>query len=521
VTDLSVRPHSRVVDERRCRARSLNSSATRTTPSATATLTDRAITQASAWIRSYRRLALASDVVVILAANVLGLYLRFGIFSSPVEFAHETKLSYRFAAFFVVAGWLIATYAVGSYDVRYLGTGSEEFKRVVQASVLVAAGIGLVCYLAQANLSRGYVATTLAIGTAGLVCSRYLLRKYVHGLRSTDGGWSHRVLAVGTREAVCELITQTRAAPYAGYNVVGACLPAREPDLVFGASAVPVVGSLADVDEAIRAVGADSVAVTRAPEIGSAWLTRLAWRLEGSGVALAVAPALTNVAGPRISIRPVAGLPLLHVEEPELSGRARLIKTLFERALAVVALVLFAPFIAAIALAIRIDSPGPVLFRQERVGQDGRSFRLFKFRSMVSDAEIVTMHVAHLNEADSAGFLFKIRQDPRVTGVGRWIRRYSLDEIPQLFNVLRGEMALVGPRPPLPQEVERYGPDLRRRLVVKPGITGLWQVSGRSDLSWDDAVRLDLFYVENWSMALDLQILWKTIFAVVRARGAY
>jgi exopolysaccharide biosynthesis polyprenyl glycosylphosphotransferase len=523
VTEASVRTTERlqVVDRRR-RPRTVGtaSPASAVSPTSTAVLTDIGPTPSTNWIREYRRLAFTSDVVVVLLANMLGLWLRYGIFRSPVEFAAETRLGYRLAAFFIAGAWLLATTTSGCYDARFLGTGSEEFKRIVNASIRIAAVIGLVCYLSKTDLSRGYVATTLLLGVLGLLISRYVLRKYVHRLRR-KGRWSHRVLAVGARGAVAELIAQTRAEPYAGFTVVGACLSRQEPGLKFGDTTVPVLGSLDSVDDAVRLCEADAVAVTRAPEIGSEWLTRLAWRLEGSGVALAVAPALTNVAGPRIAIRPVAGLPLLHVEEPELSGRARLLKTVFERAFATLALVLLAPVLLVIAAVIRIDSRGPILFRQERVGLDGKPFRLFKFRSMVSDAEIVTMRVAHLNDADETGFLFKIRQDPRVTRAGRWLRRYSLDELPQLINVLRGDMALVGPRPPLPEEVERYGPDLRRRLIVKPGITGLWQVSGRSDLSWDDTVRLDLYYVENWSLALDCQILWKTMFAVVLGRGAY
>ena len=465
-------------------------------------------------------MAFATDAVVILAASALGLWLRYGILRSPIEFNYETRLSYRFAVLGIVALWLLGNMTSGCYDRRYLGNGSDEFKRIFNAAVRVTAVIALVCFVAKANLSRGYVATTLVIGTTGLLLGRYALRKYVHRLRRT-ARWSHRMLAVGTREAVCELIARTRAEPYAGFTVVGACLRVPEPGLVFDDAIVPVLGGLESVDDAIRTCGVDAVAVTRAPEINSQWLTELAWRLEGSGVALQVAPALTNVAGPRIAIRPVAGLPLLHVEEPELSGRARLLKGVFERVVSTFILIVASPVMLLSALAIRLDSPGPVLFRQERVGLNGKTFKVFKFRSMVSNAERIRMEVARLNEADPAGFLFKIREDPRVTRVGRWLRRLSLDELPQLFNVLRGEMALVGPRPPLPSEVANYSADLRRRLVVKPGITGLWQVSGRSDLSWDDTVRLDLYYVENWSLALDLQIIWKTLFAVLRARGAY
>jgi exopolysaccharide biosynthesis polyprenyl glycosylphosphotransferase len=486
----------------------------------TAALSDVAPPPSVSWIRDYRRLAFVTDIVVVLAASIIGVWLRFGILRSPIEFDYESRLPYRLAVLGIAGLWLVVNAMTGAYDGRYLGTGSEEFKRVFNAAVRLTAVIGLICFVAKANLSRGYVATTLVIGTFGLLLGRYALRKYVHRLRRT-ARWSHRMLAVGTREAVCELVARTQAEPHAGFTVVSACLREPGPDLVFGDARVPVVGGIDAVDDAIRVGAVDAVAVTRAPEIGSEWLTQLAWKLEGSGVALQVAPALTNVAGPRIAIRPVAGLPLLHVEEPELSGRARLLKGVFERVVATFILVVASPVMLLTAIAITLETPGPVLFRQNRVGLNGRTFELFKFRSMVSNAERIRMEVARFNEADPAGFLFKIRQDPRVTAVGRWLRRLSLDELPQLFNVLRGDMALVGPRPPLPTEVAKYGPDLRRRLIVKPGITGLWQVSGRSDLSWDDAVRLDLYYVENWSLALDLQIIWKTMFAVAFARGAY
>jgi exopolysaccharide biosynthesis polyprenyl glycosylphosphotransferase len=472
------------------------------------------------WIRDYRRHAVAADCVVILAANILGLWLRYRVVRSPIELVAETEIPYGLVAFALVATWLLTLAASGAYDTRFLGSGSEEFKRTFNASVRVAAVIGLVCYISQTRLARGYIATTLVLGTMLLLVSRYVLRKYVHRLRRT-GRWSHRVLAVGNREAVAELIAQTHTEPHAGFTVVAACLRQDQPDLKFGEHTVPVVGSLYGIVESLQEHDIDTVAVTRAPEITTEWLTQLAWSLEGSGVGLAVAPALTNVAGPRIAIRPVAGLPLLQVEEPELRGPNRLVKQVIERTAAALALAILSPILFLIALAIRIDSPGTTFFRQQRVGQDGNNFSLLKFRSMRNDAERAVMEVAHLNEADESGLLFKIRNDPRVTRVGRRLRRWSLDELPQLINVVRGQMALVGPRPPLPDEVARYGPDVRRRLLVKPGITGLWQVSGRSDLSWDDTIRLDLYYVENWSLALDLQILWKTLFAVLSARGAY
>jgi exopolysaccharide biosynthesis polyprenyl glycosylphosphotransferase len=259
--------------------------------------------------------------------------------------------------------------------------------------------------------------------------------------------------------------------------------------------------------------------VLACPEMNGAALRRLAWQLEKDDVELVVAPALMDVAGPRISIRPVAGLPLLHVDHPELSGARQLIKTLFDRVAALTFLLLLAPLFIVISVAIKINSSGPILFRQRRIGRDGRFFTVLKFRTMVPDAEQRKVELLQRNEHD--GLLFKIKKDPRITSVGARLRRHSLDELPQLINVLRGDMSLVGPRPPLPEEVAKYGDDVRRRLVVRPGMTGLWQVSGRSDLSWEESVRLDLRYVENWSLMLDLQILWKTWSAVARGSGAY
>lgn len=232
-----------------------------------------------------------------------------------------------------------------------------------------------------------------------------------------------------------------------------------------------------------------------------------------------MAPALLDVAGPRISIKPVAGMPLLHVEHPEFNGSRQFVKAVFDRLGAGIALLVLALPLLALALVIRLTSPGGALFHQVRVGRDGKEFRVVKFRTMVVDAERLKGALLEDNEFD--GVLFKIRNDPRITRVGAFLRKYSLDELPQLLNVLRGEMSLVGPRPPLPEEVGKYGADVRRRLVVKPGMTGLWQVSGRSDLTWEESVRLDLRYVENWSLILDLQILWKTWSVVTRGEGAY
>jgi exopolysaccharide biosynthesis polyprenyl glycosylphosphotransferase len=248
-------------------------------------------------------------------------------------------------------------------------------------------------------------------------------------------------------------------------------------------------------------------------------LRSLAWELEKTGTDLCVSPALLDVAGPRTTVRPTAGLTLLHVDHPQLSGFRLVLKGLFDRCAAAAALVMLAPVMAALAAMVWLHDRGPALFTQMRVGKDGHSFRMYKFRTMVVNAEQRRGDMLANNDSD--GVLFKLRRDPRVTSVGAHLRRLSLDELPQLFNVFLGHMSLVGPRPALPDEAEKYAEHVRRRLVVKPGLTGLWQVNGRSDLSWEESVRLDLRYVENWSFALDLQIMWKTISVMMRGSGAY
>jgi len=447
------------------------------------------------WEDDYSLVLVVLDTVAILAAAVAATWIRFGGTVPQVA-----GVSYTFVPVALVPAWILVLLASRAYEPRYLGTGSEEFKRVFNASVRFTALAALFAYTAKLALSRGFLGGTLIMGTALLLLERYAARKVVH-LQRTRGRWTHKVLAVGDDEHVRDLATQLERDRYAGYQFAGSCAPDG-------------------VHEALARTGADTVAVTASPGISSDVLRRLAWSLEGRGVDFVVAPALTNVAGPRINIRPVAGLPLLHVEEPELTGGRQLLKSTVEVVVATLALLVLSPLLLVIALVVRLETHGPPLFRQVRVGRRGERFELYKFRSMVLDAEDQLDALLAANEAD-AGMLFKLRRDPRVTRVGRWLRRYSVDELPQLLNVVRGDMALVGPRPPLPAEVEKYGSDVRRRLLVKPGITGLWQVNGRSDLTWEESVRLDLYYVENWSLALDAMIIWKTLFAVLRGRGAY
>jgi exopolysaccharide biosynthesis polyprenyl glycosylphosphotransferase len=303
--------------------------------------------------------------------------------------------------------------------------------------------------------------------------------------------------------------------PADGYRVVAVCRPRGDGPGVSPADALDE----ADIMAAVNRHSVDVVAVASDPDLAGQSLRRLSWALEQHGVELIVSPGIIEVAGPRISIRPVAGLSLLHLERPSASAGPHLLKSIFDRVAAFFLLTLVLPLLVGIALAVKLGSRGPVLFKQRRVGRGNSTFTMLKFRTMVVDAEDRLAALAEQSEGNTV--LFKLRVDPRVTKVGTFLRRYSMDELPQLINVLRGEMSLVGPRPPLEQEVAMYAADDTRRMLVKPGLTGLWQVSGRSDLSWDDSVLLDLRYVDNWSMTLDLLILWKTLRAVLKGSGAY
>jgi exopolysaccharide biosynthesis polyprenyl glycosylphosphotransferase len=462
-----------------------------------------------AWTIAYLRRAALADGACAIAAGLLAAQIRFiGQGYLPAEYLGFTCA--------LPALWWASLLLAGGYDSRFIGLGSDEFRRVLNAAVSLIAGIAILSYAGKLDLARGYVAVALPSAAVLDLTARYCLRKRLHKMRSR-GSCTRRVVAVGHAAAVADLVTTLRRDSYHGLSVVATCLAGLpEAEQVAG---VPVAGELGRVTAAVDRFDADTVAVLACPEMDARRLRELAWELEKTGTDLCVAPAVLDVAGPRTTIRPVAGLPLLHVDHPELAGGKQAVKSVFDKVIAASALILLAPLFVAVALAIKFTDHGPVFFRQTRVGKDGLPFTLCKFRTMVVDAEQRKALLASHNEAD--GILFKIRGDPRVTRAGAWLRHWSLDELPQLINVLLGDMSLVGPRPALPEEAARYGDHMRRRLAVKPGITGLWQVSGRSDLPWEEAERLDVRYVENWSFALDLQILWKTWSAVIRGCGAY
>jgi exopolysaccharide biosynthesis polyprenyl glycosylphosphotransferase len=476
------------------------------------------IVSATTWENRYAQVLVLVDCAIIYAALLGALALRFGRHTN-VAAGHNANISYSIVTSLLGFLWLLMLGGHRAYEPRFLGSGVEEYRRVFLSCFRLGSIVAIASYGLKLEIARGFVGVALPAGTAALLVSRYTIRKYVHRGRD-HGRFSHRLVIAGDRPQVIELVRRIRREAAAGYQIVGVALPQRGRMVVDG-EPVPVLGTLDSLPGVLADARADSVAVTASSSMTGAALRRLGWQLEGTGIDLVVAPALADVAGPRISIRPVAGLPLLHVEEPEIAGFWPLVRTATYWVAALLLVVILSPLLAFIAGWIAIDSRGPVLFRQTRAGSGGHPFTVYKFRTMGADAEDRLEALKSLNESDPDGLLFKMRNDPRVTRSGRFLRKYSLDELPQLFNVLRGNMALVGPRPPLLSEVEAYGADVRRRLMVRPGITGLWQVSGRSDLTWDESVRLDLYYVENWSPALDISILWKTLFAVLHGGGAY
>lgn len=448
-----------------------------------------------AWRRGAVLLLVATDAGAIVAALGLGYLGRFGANTVQIR-----GINYLALAAVLLMAWLGALAASRAYEPRLLGVGTEEYRRVLTATLALFGGIAVVSYLGKLEIARGFVGLVLPVGLLLLLLARSLVRAWLRRHRQ-GGRWCHRVVVAGDEAPIHVLSTQLRRAAGAGFLVVGSCLPARFDDLLVQC----------------RLQGADVVAVASSPSVTADALRRIAWALEGSGIDLVVAPAVTEVAGPRVSVRPVAGVPLLYIDEPRFTGATRVVKRAMDILGALLGLLLAVPLLLVAAVAVRATSPGPASFRQMRIGKDGRQFRVLKLRTMYVDAEARLAALRPTNDSD--GLLFKLLDDPRVSPVGRFLRRTSIDELPQLWNVLVGDMSLVGPRP-LPVRDSDFVGHVRRRLLVRPGLTGLWQVSGRSTLGWDDAVRLDLYYVENWSLSLDLTILARTVLTVVRGDGA-
>jgi len=471
------------------------------------------------WASRYHRLLWVSDALVLAVVAGAAPSFRFGIGGGDVPVG-QTGIGYGFLSVVIAVAWLLALGIYRSRDARVVGIGSDEYRRVISASVALLGVMAMLFVVFKIDITRGYFALAVPLGMGGLIASRWSLRQWLTRQRAF-GHYLSRVIVLGKHKDVRYVVNQIQKKSGAAYEVVGAALPASDGRLsvVVGATAVPVVSDTHSVVDAVRQYDADAVIVAGQVRGGSKFVQELGWKLEESGTELVLATGLTNVAGPRIHSRPVEGLPLMHVELPQYAGAKHVLKRLLDIVLSAVALLVLLPVFLALAILIRRDSAGPVIFRQERIGRAGKKFLMYKFRSMVQSAEDDLAQLLERNEG--AGVLFKMENDPRVTRIGQWMRRYSLDELPQFWNVLLGDMSLVGPRPPLQREVDAYKSRVHRRLYIKPGLTGMWQINGRSKLNWQDSVRLDLYYVENWSLAGDIIILWRTAKMLRNPVGAY
>ncbi|MDQ0644615.1 exopolysaccharide biosynthesis polyprenyl glycosylphosphotransferase [Microbacterium murale] len=475
--------------------------------------------QAGRWQRDYAWRLLLTDSLIIVGVVFGAQALRFGQSNADLYIPGVTGAGFDVAytavsAVFVLA-WICGLRLYDTRDAKVVGSGWAEYRRVVDASIRVFGLLAIFAFLLHIDVARAYLLLALPAGVTALVGSRWLWRRWLAAQRDEGRFLSHAVI-VGEHAKSLHIAREMQRDSTSGLVITGA-LTERGPgvELLPG---IPVVGSLEDAIAGTELVGVDAVVYSGSDLISPAQLRQFGWDLQSRNVDLIVAAALTDIAGPRIHARPVAGLSLIHVDYPAFTGSRYAAKRAFDVVVSSLALVALSPLFLVLAVMVRRDG-GPALFRQRRVGLEGRRFTMLKFRTMVTDAEQRLPDLLAASEGN--GVLFKMRSDPRVTSLGQKLRQLSLDELPQLVNVLRGDMSLVGPRPPLMSEVDTYEKWVQRRLLVKPGITGLWQISGRSDLSWDDSIRLDLYYVENRSLTSDVAILWRTLRVVLQRRGAY
>ena len=463
--------------------------------------------------RSVQLALIVLDFFMVSVASVLAIVLR----NTLPMFTDDSQAQALIApvALLTIPTWLLLLMAFGAYSIDQLGAGVREYKSILVPSLVLAAIVAQAAFLFRYSVSRGYYVMLIVFGTALLLIGRYAARRLLQYARR-HGRLQTRTLLLGHARQIDALVTVLRREAWTGYGPVGALTPNREP---VRSADLPILGTPDDVRAVAVETRAHAIVFAEGSFGSSVEFRRLAWELEDSQLQLIVAPTLADISAERLDVRPVGGLPLVFVERPQAIEASRWVKRVFDLVGAAFSLILATPAMIIAAIAIKLEDRGPILFRQERTGRHGIAFGCYKFRSMVTNAEELKATLAGQNESD--GVLFKMANDPRITRVGRFIRRFSIDELPQLFNVLAGQMSLVGPRPALPSEVSQYSDDVARRLHVRPGMTGLWQVSGRSDLSWEETVRLDLYYVDNWSLLQDLNILAKTAGAVLRPNGAY
>ncbi|MEY2848450.1 MAG: hypothetical protein RI885_1115 [Actinomycetota bacterium] len=471
------------------------------------------------WRHSYALRLVVTDLLVLIWGVAGSAVANFGFAGETLSMPFANPgIDYFWVSALVVASWMAMLWAVGSRRPRVIGTGTAEFKAILQSAVSVLVLITLATFLLQVEFSRAFVLTALPAGLLGLVVSRFLWRQWLQAERKL-GRYSARVVLVGSPASASQIAKDLASNTDAGYHLVGAVVPSGVTLSVLPDTTVPVLGSIDTLLDAVAESQADTVIVVGGHNLTPAEMRRLSWSLEPGRQHLVMTPSLTDVAGPRIHARPVAGLPLIHVETPRYEGTDRFLKRGFDVLGSGLLLLALAIPLLVVSLVIVSTSKGGLFFAHKRIGKNGRPFKMLKLRSMVADADS-QLAALLASQGTSEKPLFKVENDPRITRVGAFIRRYSIDEIPQLINVLRGDMSLVGPRPQVEKEVALYDNAASRRLFVKPGMTGLWQVSGRSNLNWEESVRLDLYYVENWSLVADIAILARTVRAVLASDGA-
>jgi len=460
---------------------------------------------------------LLADLVVLSGACGLAIAIR-----SRLDFlgiSQDVPFSLLASSVAIVGIWMACLLIFGASNPRHLGAGAEVYRGVLMGTLGAIGVLGAVLFLADIPLSRPYVVVLFLVGATLLLSVRALARRGVNLARSR-GLLRAEVLVIGSMGHVRGIVNTLRREVWLGYDVVGAVAPVSD-ESHGEVAGVPLLGDESHLLELVQNHRPDVVLFTAGSSASAEEFRRVAWQLEELEVGVIVVPGVSEISGDRIRMRPVAGLPLVHMDLPRSRKALKKGKRVFDVIASASLLLLLSPVLAVIAACVKLGDGGPAIFTQRRVGRGGEEIEFLKFRSMVTDAE-ERLKALQQQEPDRGNdVLFKMSDDPRITRVGKFLRRYSLDELPQLWNVLRGDMSLVGPRPALPSEVAEYDFDAHRRLAVRPGITGLWQVSGRSDLSWDDTVRLDLFYVDNWSFVQDLLILVRTVRAVVAPSGAY
>ena len=473
------------------------------------------------WRQAHRTHVLLVDALIIVLVVATAQLARYTLLPPDDPSQRSSWQQATLLSIALVVSWLIALELQRSRDISLVGIGAEEYRRVVAATMWVFGLAAVVSLLFKIPISRGYLAISLGLGLVGLVVGRRIIRMLLERRRIRDE-YITRVVVLGQPDSVNLLCESFKRSTAAGYRIVGACVPdfAGEvgDELVMAGGVVPVLGDDHTVEAALSLTGADVLAVAPVERLGHKKMQKLLWRLEALGVDLIVMPGLADVTGPRLRARPIDNLPLFHVASPRKDGPSAVAKRSFDLALGAAALMAALPVMLLAALAIKLDDGGPVLFRQVRVGQHGQEFRIFKFRTMMVDAEAAK----HVEVARLGGpqIFYKSASDSRITRVGNFLRKTSIDELPQLLNVMQGAMSIVGPRPLVPGEGVTVEDFVERRELMKPGITGLWQVSGRSDLSEDERIRLDHSYVDNWSCVMDLVIVWRTVRAVLKREGA-